>query len=354
MFIVYNPYNAVNLFHAVANGCGIHAKGNSFTIPQQFGEGNVQVFNFNSGISALIAEARYNEDLTVLRNQHVNPQNFILVLHENLEKQDKKDAPSSMMPNDVFAGFSRNLVHLTTSLNTTEIYLPSNNKNRMVVIFFSKAALLNFFDYETVEKFANTYFSFYLKKNYQAPLDAEYRVVLQELHHEIENHPLINMFVENRILALIEKLFIHFLLRDKHSEKRLQFKEDEVSQLVKAESTLLEDFSKVPPTINQLSRLCAMSPTKFKNDFKALYGLPVYEYYQQHRMAYARSLIQEGEYAIKEVGIMVGYSNLGHFAAAFKKEFSMLPSEWMHANRVHPDIPPKDASPVADEVQNGQ
>ena len=78
-----------------------------------------------------------------------------------------------------------------------------------------------------------------------------------------------------------------------------------------------------------------MSPTKFKNDFKMLYGLPVYEYYQKNRMAYARSLIQDCEHAIKEVGMMVGYSNLGHFAAAFKKEHGMLPSEWLHANKLH-------------------
>ena len=196
----------------------------------------------------------------------------------------------------------------------------------------------------------NTYFSFYLKKNYQSPLDADYRVILQELHRDVDKHPLVNIFTENRVLSLIEKFLSHFLLRDKHSEKRLQFKENEITQLVKAETILLEDFSKIPPTINQLSRLCAMSPTKFKNDFKALYGLPVYEYYQQHRMAYARSLIQEGEYAIKEVGIMVGYSNLGHFAAAFKKEFSMLPSEWMHANRVHPDVHPKGTPPAIESL----
>ena len=34
--------------------------------------------------------------------------------------------------------------------------------------------------------------------------------------------------------------------------------------------------------------------------------------------------------------MMVGYSNLGHFAAAFKNEFNMLPSEWLQANRLHP------------------
>lgn len=348
MYIVYNPYNAVNILHAFANGCGVHVKGNNFSVPPQVGEGNLKVFNFNSGVSALISEMRLKEELTVLRNQHVNPQNFILFFNEQIDKSDKKEVQKAS--GDLFSDFSRNLVYLTTSLVNTETIIAPHNKTRTVVIFFNKSVLLNFFDYETVEKFANTYFSFYLKKNYQSPLDAEYRVILQELHRDMETHPLINIFTENRILFLIEKFFSNFLLRDKHSDKRLQFKEDEVSQLVKAETILLEDFSKVPPTITQLSKLCAMSPTKFKNDFKALYGLPVYEYYQQHRMAYARSLIQEGDYAIKEVGIMVGYSNLGHFAAAFKKEFAMLPSEWMHANRVHPDIHPKGTPPSPEDL----
>ena len=320
---------------AFANSCGARIKGNSFSLPSQFGEGQLQTFNFNSGISALISELRMSEEVTISRNQHQNLQNFILVFHEQLEKSDKKEAQNLSADS---AAYTRNTVRLSSSLINAENYILPLNRIRSVVIIFNKSVLLNFLDYEMVEKFTNIYFSFYLKKNYIVPLDAEYRVILQELHRDVNTHPLINIFTENRILLLLEKFLCNFLLRDTHSGKRLQFKEEEIAQLVKAENMLLEDFSKVPPTISQLSRFCAMSPTKFKNDFKALYGLPVYEYYQQHRMAYARSLIQEGDYAIKEVGIMVGYSNLGHFAAAFKKEYTMLPSEWMHANRIQPDI----------------
>jgi AraC-like DNA-binding protein len=320
---------------AFANSCGARIKGNSFSLPPQFGEGQLQTFNFNSGISALIYELRMSEEVTISRNQHQNLQNFILVFHEQLEKSDKKEAQNLSADS---TAYTRNTVRLSSSLINAENYILPLNRMRSVVIIFNKSVLLNFLDYEMAEKFTNIYFSFYLKKNYVVPLDAEYRVILQELHRDLSTHPLINIFTENRILLLLEKFLCNFLLRDTHSGKRLQFKEEEIAQLVKAENMLLEDFSKVPPTISQLSRFCAMSPTKFKNDFKALYGLPVYEYYQQHRMAYARSLIQEGDYAIKEVGIMVGYSNLGHFAAAFKKEYTMLPSEWMHANRIHPDI----------------
>jgi AraC-like DNA-binding protein len=44
-------------------------------------------------------------------------------------------------------------------------------------------------------------------------------------------------------------------------------------------------------------------------------------------MQMARDLLLSGDFSVKEVGIQVGYSNLSNFAAAFKKEFHLLPSE---------------------------
>ena len=92
------------------------------------------------------------------------------------------------------------------------------------------------------------------------------------------------------------------------------------------ESLLVKDFSVDPPKIKDLSRISAMSPTKLKSDFKQLYGFPIYQYFQKNRMLKAKSLLVLGKYTIKEVGIKVGYSNLSHFATAFKKAFGYLPS----------------------------
>jgi len=76
---------------AMATSCGVRIKGNSFSIPSQFGEGEMRTFNFNSGVSALISEMRMNEEVIVTRHQHANLQNFILLFHEQIEKSDKKD-----------------------------------------------------------------------------------------------------------------------------------------------------------------------------------------------------------------------------------------------------------------------
>jgi AraC-like DNA-binding protein len=128
-------------------------------------------------------------------------------------------------------------------------------------------------------------------------------------------------------LLLLERFLLHFLEKMKPGEIAISLKDDEINRLIKVEAMLVRDFSQAPPTITELSKISAMSPTKLKKDFKFMYGLPIYEYYQKNRMMRAKALLQEEKYAIKQVGTMVGYTNLGHFASSFKKEFGILPSE---------------------------
>jgi len=95
----------------------------------------------------------------------------------------------------------------------------------------------------------------------------------------------------------------------------------------KVESIITDESIAIPPTIKNLSRQVAMSDSKLKKIFKLVYGLPIYEYFQKHRMQKARLMLLSGNYSIKDVGYSLGYSNLSNFTLAFKKEFQKLPSE---------------------------
>lgn len=104
-------------------------------------------------------------------------------------------------------------------------------------------------------------------------------------------------------------------------------------RLRKAEQHLLRDFTEPAPTINELAREAGMSPSKFKTDFRQMFGLPVYQYYQRNRMLQARRLLETNQMTIKEAGMQVGYTNLSHFSVAFRKEFGLLPSELQHKQK---------------------
>ncbi|HWB26557.1 MAG TPA: AraC family transcriptional regulator [Chitinophagaceae bacterium] len=300
------------------------AEKNHLAIPANYGSGYLTSFILPEGISGMVGDTTFNEDIMLQRSPSPNHQFFILQFNETSVAGDIRQAPS--IEKDV-RPVPQNMVLLTNSLVQSKFLLPAYTRVRTAKLIFEKQHLLTLLSQDVADKFVTSYFTQMVKKVTTEPIDAGYRVVLHDILKNIDDHPLKNTFVQNRVLLLLERFIVHFMGRLEESEKGVRMKEDEISRLIKVESLLIKDFSVPPPTINELSKISAMSPTKLKKDFKTMYGLPLYEYFQKNRMIRAKELLLEEKYAIKEVGMMVGYSNLGHFAASFKKEFGVLPSE---------------------------
>jgi AraC-like DNA-binding protein len=108
---------------------------------------------------------------------------------------------------------------------------------------------------------------------------------------------------------------------------RVPLSPDDINRVMNIESILTKDIFQPAPSIQQLSKMAAISESKLKKDFKTMYGFPIYEYYQKARMQAARDKLLTGKYSVKEVAMELGYSNLSNFTIAFKKEFGLLPSQ---------------------------
>ncbi|AHF03936.1 AraC family transcriptional regulator [Marichromatium purpuratum 984] len=94
--------------------------------------------------------------------------------------------------------------------------------------------------------------------------------------------------------------------------------------LLAARDRLLSNLSE-PPTIAELAQDTGLNQLKLKQGFKALFGTSIYALFQQHRMDRARQLLRQ--HSVTETALMLGYSNISHFSAAFRKQFGVLPSE---------------------------
>jgi len=81
------------------------------------------------------------------------------------------------------------------------------------------------------------------------------------------------------------------------------------------------------PGIEFLASRFRISESKLKNEFKQLFGKPVYQYFQEQQMLLAKELLIENHLLIKEVSYRLGYENTSKFSAAFKKYHNMLPSD---------------------------
>ncbi|MBQ1782614.1 MAG: helix-turn-helix transcriptional regulator [Gammaproteobacteria bacterium] len=98
----------------------------------------------------------------------------------------------------------------------------------------------------------------------------------------------------------------------------------ECRQLEHARELLLQDLS-TPPTIAQLAKAVGINQCKLKKSFKDHFGNTIYGLFQEERMASAQRLLQS--YNVTETAMILGYSNVSHFSAAFAKQFGCLPSK---------------------------
>jgi AraC-like DNA-binding protein len=130
---------------------------------------------------------------------------------------------------------------------------------------------------------------------------------------------------------LLENFFSWLYQQMSVMELKIKMSREEIDQITVVEQELLSNLAQAP-TISQLARQAAMSPSKLKKQFKDVYGMPIYEYFQKNRMQKAREMLLEGNRSVKAVGMEMGFSNLSNFSLAFKKEFDELPSELLKSS----------------------
>lgn len=311
----------VELLQLLAHNFKTRVTDNHITVNSQFGKGYYWAEKLPSGITILVSDTSLKENVTVERPEG---DEHYFTLQFNEEGADETELPVKSKRNaDEFESF----VKLSHTLIPETFVFPSRKRLRSVKFFFNKEHLSTLVGKQAFEEVLSQYFPVVMHAENLEPIATEYRVMLDDLWTDKINQPLRLNYIQNRVLLLLEKYIVKLYERRDLKGKKVRRSDDETLRLMKVEALLVKNFAVAPPTIDELSRISAMSPTKLKNDFKALYGLPIYEYYQKNRMLKAKSLLVLAKYTIKEVGIMVGYSNLSHFANTFKKEFGFLPSE---------------------------
>ena len=131
---------------------------------------------------------------------------------------------------------------------------------------------------------------------------------------------------------ILSELITAFDLQKGSNTSALKYQND-IEAIFRVREQLLDTEDMIYPTIDALAKQAAMSPSKLKTLFNSVFGMPVFEFYQQHRLVYARNLIEGRQLTIREIGSKIGYSNLSKFSQAYKKQFGYLPHHTLLPDR---------------------
>ncbi|MEH1845442.1 MAG: AraC family transcriptional regulator [Nostoc sp.] len=141
------------------------------------------------------------------------------------------------------------------------------------------------------------------------------------------------MFLQVRVLELIRLQLTPLLVDQCGVQKLPRLKAETIARIHHARE-ILDSRVENPPSLLELSQLVGVSDAcgglrlrTLRRGFVQLFGTTVFGYITNQRMEWAESLLRQGNFSVAEVANLVGYANLGHFAAAFKRRFGITPGK---------------------------
>ncbi len=143
---------------------------------------------------------------------------------------------------------------------------------------------------------------------------------------------IISSICQNRFKGYMRKSYIEakvielFLLQvESHSKVQDEnLRKDDAERIMAAKDYLDKNYDKKIRIID-LARTIGTNQQTLKKEFKELFGMTIWGYYNDLRMEKAKDLLIHQEKSIAEVADNIGYKNPQHFTVAFKKKYGILP-----------------------------
>ncbi|MHA4809890.1 helix-turn-helix transcriptional regulator [Flavitalea flava] len=291
------------------------------TLPSHLGKGTIQAFNISPHFSYAIMNFKLESDMELHREESdakgfsltFNQVEVIKELQVGLHHHiitDKKP-----IRNDIFLSDNRDNLFIKVSAGSSVKRLAIICSHDLAARFLPVDLLDKLEAFARVNSIADNPFF----------VSLPHRETLKEIFDMKENDPLSQIRRLSRITHLIEK-FLHSFQRQEQAVQPKAVKKSDLESMQHIEhilSSKLEGF----PSLESLAHQVFMSTSKLKNLFKQVYGYTLYDYYNKCRLQRAREMLVTGQCSIKQAGSEIGFSNLSHFAKAFKREFNMLPRE---------------------------
>ncbi|MEH2408298.1 helix-turn-helix transcriptional regulator [Nostoc sp.] len=156
---------------------------------------------------------------------------------------------------------------------------------------------------------------------------------IQRVAQQIVNCPYHGMakrlYLQAKVLELMALQLAPFLAEQAGVQPSPRLKNTTIACIHQAKEILLSRLEN-PPSILELAQMVGVSDRTLLRGFRELFNTTVLGYLTKKRMELAQQWLQQSDdRTIKEVANLLGYTNPVHFAAAFKRQFGITPSECM-------------------------
>jgi AraC-like DNA-binding protein len=317
----YKLTSYTSFLEQLASLLGTKLTDHHLILPEQYGSGFMRIAPLADGLEALVYHFKLKQEL-VLKREKTSTEFYTLIFDEidqpsgasisiNADQPESNAIRNAAIYLNSFLFDIESVLHKNVDIKGVRILLPVEWMQESLQIREKKHILEKYLNLKT----AGIWYM---------PVDLELKELLYKV---ISTDPSPPLFYQNKLLRIIERFFSWLYEEMQSLSTTSGVNRQDIEAAQKIEGIITQDITVLPPTIKELAKEVTMSESKLKKIFKAVYGLPPYEYFQKHRMKKAQLMLLSGNSSIKDVGYTLGYSNLSNFTLAFKKEFNMLPSD---------------------------
>lgn len=181
---------------------------------------------------------------------------------------------------------------------------------------------------DVVEEFHDS--SFVPSGKYQVTPSVQ--MILQQLINCPYQSSLRHLYLEGKLLELAAVYLNEAVFQTDRRNFSSSLSAEDVKCVNDAKKILDENMIEAP-SLKSLSKYVSLNEFKLKKGFKEMYGVSVHAYVIQRRLEYARIVLENNKATVSEVAGIVGYGNVSHFAAAFRKKYGVNPGEYLQSIR---------------------
>jgi AraC-like DNA-binding protein len=296
----------------LAAGLDMPLKDNILSLPLHLGAGNFFAQDISADLSYLLMDLRPEKDLEFVREPG-EKHGFLLSFSQSYGET------ATAGDSEIRLSDARDALHVKIQAGTSVKRLELFYSDELIRQYLPAALIgqLEIFARETNHSTDNYFISLF------------HRETLKEIFDTQTEDPLSAVKRLALIMRLTEK-FLYSLVRQEQDSLPRKLKKSDLESMRHIEQILssrLEGF----PSLESLAHAVFMSTSKLKTLFKQVYGHTLYDYYNKNRLQRAKEMLVTGQYSIKQAGCEIGFSNLSHFAKAFKKEYGVLPRDIVRA-----------------------
>jgi len=285
-------------------------------VPASMGEGALTAFHIADDFHVNFQFYRLEVPLQVIKQATGAPSDCVYIVFYNLEAPEK-----AYIDGNEFV-YDQGVNIYARSINAT-LEFPAHTKRDVVCIRIarSRLELLLGDNGEYLNELLHKGETFFLHEQ----LSPEMRTLLWELKSPPAATALQRFFYHVRVLQLIYLLMEQLNKRTTAPNKNSD--PAHIVRIFKARALLVHDLS-APPTIAALARSILVSESQLKQSFREIFGVSIYQYFQNMRLEKARQLLAENNRTVKEVGYELGFTNIGHFSRLFERAYRVKPKKF--------------------------